>query len=78
MSRRVSAGKLQRMTFTPGQDAVELLVRFAPRTDPPTGSVRDRNGDEQPFSGWLGLLRLLEGHCQPPRPSTTTNHEERS
>jgi quercetin dioxygenase-like cupin family protein len=69
MSRRAGSGKLHRMTFTQDQDPVELLVRFAPRTDPPTGSVRDQNSVEQPFSGWLGLLRLLEDHCPTPGPT---------
>lgn len=60
MSRQASGDKLQRMMITPTQGTVQLLVRFAPRTDPPSGSVRDQNGVEQRFNGWLGLLRLLE------------------
>ena len=44
------------------RDAVELLVRFAPLADPPVGSVRDQDGTDRRFSGWLGLLRLLESH----------------
>jgi quercetin dioxygenase-like cupin family protein len=56
------------MTVTQDQGHVELLVRFAPGGDPPTGSVRDQSGHEQPFTGWLGLLALLEDRCQPLAP----------
>jgi quercetin dioxygenase-like cupin family protein len=73
MSRPASSGKLHRMTFTPNRNAVELLVRFTAHSDPPAGSVRDHNGVEQPFSGWLGLLRLLEDHC--PTPAPRRRHE---
>lgn len=77
MSHRAGSGKLQHMTFTTDRDAVELLVRFAPRTDPPSGSVRDHNGIEQPFTGWLGLLRLLENHGPTTAPARAhTNHKE--
>jgi quercetin dioxygenase-like cupin family protein len=72
MSRHASGDKLRRMTFTQGQNDVELLVRFAPASDPPTGSVRDQTGVEQPFTGWLGLLRLLEDHGPIPRVSALT------
>ena len=66
------------MTFTQSKDDVELLVRFAPRTYPPTGSVRDQTGVERPFTGWLGLLRLLEDHSPDPAPRRPHNHKESS
>ena len=71
MSRRPEAAKLNSaMTEMPqpsrephaAPDAVELLVRFVPLADPPAGSVLDQAGAEQRFSGWLGLLRVLEDH----------------
>lgn len=63
MSRWAGADKLPGMEFAPDHESVELLVRFAPHSGAPAGSVRDQCGAERPFSGWLGLLRLLEEHC---------------
>jgi hypothetical protein len=60
---------------TPGKHSLELVVRFAPRTDPPAGSVRDQTGTEQGFSGWLGLLRVLEDHC--PTPASRRGHNDK-
>ncbi len=70
------AAKLTLVMKTPGQ-AVELLVSFHLDSNPPAGTVRDRTGHEQRFSGWLGLLGLLETHCQnPARGAMTTTHQE--
>ena len=49
-----------------GTHPTELLVRFEPDSDPPAGSVRDADGAERRFTGWLVLLHLLEHHCATP------------
>ena len=59
MSRPSIVAKLTLVMRAPAQ-AVELIVSFAPDSDPPAGTVRDRTGREPQFNGWLGLLRLLE------------------
>jgi hypothetical protein len=76
MSRLPMAAKLKVVMRTPAPP-VELLVSFHPDSDPPAGTVRDRAGREQQFNGWLGLLRLLETHCQNPARSVapTTRRE---
>jgi hypothetical protein len=65
MSRSSIGGKLSSEMSAPSQP-VQLLVSFDPDSNPPDGSVRDHTGREHGFSGWLGLLRLLEIHHQEP------------
>jgi quercetin dioxygenase-like cupin family protein len=63
MSRLSISAKLTAEMRAPAQP-VQLLVSFNRDSNPPGGSVRDHTGGEHEFSGWLGLLRLLEIHCQ--------------
>jgi len=65
MSRSSIGGKLPAEMRAPAQQ-VQLIVSFDPDSDPPGGSVRDHTGREQEFTGWLGLLRLLEIHSHHP------------
>jgi hypothetical protein len=65
MSRRPTDAKLT-PTMSTAAHPTELLVRFEPDSDPPTGSVRDPHGAEHPFTGWLVLLQLLEHHRPTP------------
>jgi quercetin dioxygenase-like cupin family protein len=65
MSRSSIGGKLTVEMRAPAQPA-QLLLSFDLDTDPPAGTVRDHTGREQEFNGWLGLLHLLEIHCQHP------------
>lgn len=61
MSPRRTTAKLT-STMRSGTHPTELLVRFEPASDPPTGCVRDPHGAEHRFTGWLELLHLLEHH----------------
>jgi len=63
MSRPPAAAKLTVVIRATAQP-LELTISFNPEMDPPAGTVRACSGPEHRFSGWLGLLHLLETHCQ--------------
>ena len=65
MSRAPASEKLCTVIKTP-TEPTDLLIRFRPESEPPAGFVRDSAGREQQFSGWLGLLGLLEAHVYSP------------
>lgn len=77
MSPRRERGSLVRMTHGTRETAYELRVRFTSAGDPPVGSVLGPHGTDQPFSGWLGLVRVLEDHCPPPMPPRGDHEEPR-
>ena len=57
MSRPASREKLATTMST-------LLLHVERDTDPPTGWVRDADGIQHGFAGWLGLMRVLEDHTR--------------
>ena len=57
MSRPASREKLATTMST-------LLLHVERDTDPPTGWVRDADGIQHGFAGWLGLMRVLEDHLR--------------
>jgi hypothetical protein len=60
MSRPASREKLATTMRT-------LLLRVERDTNPPTGWVRDADGIQHGFAGWLGLMRVLEDHTRSDR-----------
>jgi quercetin dioxygenase-like cupin family protein len=73
MSRPSIGGKLTVEMRAPAQP-IQLLVSFDHDSNPPGGRVRDHAGREHDFNGWLGLLQLLEIHCQDPACDVAPDH----
>jgi hypothetical protein len=65
MSRPASREKLATTMST-------LLLHVERDTDPPTGWVRDADGIQHGFAGWLGLMRVLEDHIRSDREARHT------
>jgi quercetin dioxygenase-like cupin family protein len=42
-----------------------LVLHVERDTDPPTGWLRDADGTQHGFTGWLGLMRVLEDRIRP-------------
>jgi hypothetical protein len=45
---------------------IRLSLEIAPEREPIEGVVRDADGSEQSFTGWLGLMERLDAMRAPP------------
>jgi hypothetical protein len=52
-----------------------VILKVDPTSDPIEGIARDELGEEQPFSGWVGLATALEHALNIGAPSNTVRRD---